>query len=130
MSKTTHFGYKTVTEEEKAGRVAGVFTSVADKYDVRGNIRFGVEVAQAAFDDETKIWRLTLGSGETLTARVLVSGQGALSIPALPKIYGLETFSGDAFHSGSFGPYRPSTRRLNAQCRVRGTYTQQPAARR
>ncbi|MCK0069397.1 MULTISPECIES: bifunctional demethylmenaquinone methyltransferase/2-methoxy-6-polyprenyl-1,4-benzoquinol methylase UbiE [Kordiimonas] len=31
---TTHFGYKTVREEEKAGLVKGVFNSVADKYDV------------------------------------------------------------------------------------------------
>ena len=32
--KTTHFGYQTVPEEEKAGRVQGVFNSVASRYDV------------------------------------------------------------------------------------------------
>lgn len=32
--KTTHFGFETVPEAEKAGRVQGVFTSVASKYDV------------------------------------------------------------------------------------------------
>ena len=32
--RTTHFGYETVPEAEKAGRVHGVFTSVASKYDV------------------------------------------------------------------------------------------------
>ncbi len=32
--KTTHFGYRTVAEEEKAGLVHGVFSSVASKYDV------------------------------------------------------------------------------------------------
>ncbi|QYX57111.1 bifunctional demethylmenaquinone methyltransferase/2-methoxy-6-polyprenyl-1,4-benzoquinol methylase UbiE [Roseovarius sp. SCSIO 43702] len=32
--KTTHFGYQTVPEGEKAGRVKGVFGSVASKYDV------------------------------------------------------------------------------------------------
>ena len=32
--KTTHFGNQTIPEEEKAGRVHGVFTSVASKYDV------------------------------------------------------------------------------------------------
>ena len=31
---TTHFGFETVAEGEKAGRVQGVFTSVAGKYDV------------------------------------------------------------------------------------------------
>ncbi|WP_417523452.1 bifunctional demethylmenaquinone methyltransferase/2-methoxy-6-polyprenyl-1,4-benzoquinol methylase UbiE [Marinovum sp.] len=32
--KTTHFGYQTVPETEKAGRVQGVFNSVASRYDV------------------------------------------------------------------------------------------------
>ena len=32
--RTTHFGYETIPEEDKAGRVRGVFSSVADKYDV------------------------------------------------------------------------------------------------
>lgn len=32
--RTTHFGFETVPEDEKAGRVHGVFTNVASKYDV------------------------------------------------------------------------------------------------
>jgi len=36
--KTTHFGYETVAEDEKAGRVQGVFTSVANKYDVMNDV--------------------------------------------------------------------------------------------
>lgn len=32
--KTTHFGFETVRESEKAGRVQGVFGSVASKYDI------------------------------------------------------------------------------------------------
>jgi len=34
----THFGFETVAEEEKAKRVAGVFTSVASKYDVMNDL--------------------------------------------------------------------------------------------
>jgi len=34
----THFGFETVAEEEKAKRVAGVFNSVADKYDVMNDL--------------------------------------------------------------------------------------------
>ena len=33
-NKTTHFGFKTVDERDKAGMVHGVFTNVASKYDV------------------------------------------------------------------------------------------------
>jgi demethylmenaquinone methyltransferase/2-methoxy-6-polyprenyl-1,4-benzoquinol methylase len=38
MGKTTHFGFETVAENEKATRVAGVFTSVAGKYDLMNDI--------------------------------------------------------------------------------------------
>jgi len=38
MSKTTHFGFETVDETEKASRVAGVFTSVASKYDIMNDL--------------------------------------------------------------------------------------------
>ncbi|MBB5722302.1 demethylmenaquinone methyltransferase/2-methoxy-6-polyprenyl-1,4-benzoquinol methylase [Loktanella ponticola] len=36
--KTTHFGFETVREDEKAGRVQGVFSSVASKYDVMNDV--------------------------------------------------------------------------------------------
>ncbi|CAG0943932.1 partial Ubiquinone/menaquinone biosynthesis C-methyltransferase UbiE, partial [Gammaproteobacteria bacterium] len=36
--KTTHFGYKQVDEAEKARHVAGVFDSVADKYDLMNDL--------------------------------------------------------------------------------------------
>lgn len=35
---TTHFGFETVPEAEKAGRVEGVFTSVASRYDVMNDV--------------------------------------------------------------------------------------------
>jgi len=34
----THFGYQTVDEDEKAGRVRGVFDSVASKYDLMNDV--------------------------------------------------------------------------------------------
>ncbi len=36
--KTTHFGFETVREADKAGRVQGVFNSVASKYDVMNDV--------------------------------------------------------------------------------------------
>ena len=38
FEKTTHFGYETVDAKEKAGRVAGVFHSVADNYDLMNDL--------------------------------------------------------------------------------------------
>ncbi|WP_300056697.1 bifunctional demethylmenaquinone methyltransferase/2-methoxy-6-polyprenyl-1,4-benzoquinol methylase UbiE [uncultured Roseobacter sp.] len=39
--KTTHFGYETVPEAEKAGRVQGVFSSVASRYDIMNDVMSG-----------------------------------------------------------------------------------------
>jgi len=38
MNNKTHFGFETVDEGEKAKRVAGVFSSVAQKYDVMNDL--------------------------------------------------------------------------------------------
>ena len=38
QDSTTHFGYQTVPESEKAGMVHGVFTRVASKYDVMNDL--------------------------------------------------------------------------------------------
>lgn len=38
QSKTTHFGFKTVDEDAKAGMVHGVFSRVASKYDVMNDL--------------------------------------------------------------------------------------------
>ncbi|GJP32369.1 hypothetical protein CLOM_g16965 [Closterium sp. NIES-68] len=40
-SKTTHFGNRAVSEDEKAGLVGGVFSSVANKYDVMNDVMSG-----------------------------------------------------------------------------------------
>jgi len=39
--RTTHFGFQTVAEDEKAGKVHGVFSNVASKYDVMNDVMSG-----------------------------------------------------------------------------------------
>jgi demethylmenaquinone methyltransferase/2-methoxy-6-polyprenyl-1,4-benzoquinol methylase len=50
MSKKTHFGYSQVDEEEKAGKVAGVFNRVAPSYDLMNDLMsLGLHRAWKAF---------------------------------------------------------------------------------
>ncbi len=63
------------------------------------HIRYGAEVAEAAWDDDHRLWRVRLVSGEQLTARVLVSAWGQLNRPSTKGIPGVESFAGDWFHS-------------------------------
>ncbi|MBW7925993.1 MAG: class I SAM-dependent methyltransferase, partial [Burkholderiaceae bacterium] len=40
-SSTTHFGFQQIDEREKANRVAGVFHSVAARYDLMNDLMSG-----------------------------------------------------------------------------------------
>jgi cation diffusion facilitator CzcD-associated flavoprotein CzcO len=71
----------------------------ADKYGVMPHMRFDAEVASAEFDDKSRLWHVTTKAGARVTARIVVSGIGALSIPAYPKVPGIEKFEGKTFHS-------------------------------
>lgn len=73
-----------------------------DKYDLRRFIRFESEVGEAVFDENENLWRVSTSRGDTLTARVIVSGIGGLSRPAYPRIPGLGRFQGRAFHSAEW----------------------------
>jgi cation diffusion facilitator CzcD-associated flavoprotein CzcO len=69
------------------------------KYRLRPRIRLNSEVLAAAFDEAAGLWRVTLGSGEVLSAQALVSACGQLNRPAIPPLPGIERFQGAAFHS-------------------------------
>ncbi|WP_271411894.1 flavin-containing monooxygenase [Pseudomonas sp. Q1-7] len=71
----------------------------ADKYGLRRYIRFGCEVAEAAFDADSGTWQVASRSGERFRARALVSACGQLNRPAWPRIAGLDGFKGELFHS-------------------------------
>jgi len=99
----------------------------AEKYGVRSRIQFGTQMVGLAYDEDACLWSVQLAKASevrrfmqerglkpgdalpvddpdmptirTVRARVVVSGMGALSTPAFPKVKGLESFKGHAFHS-------------------------------
>jgi cation diffusion facilitator CzcD-associated flavoprotein CzcO len=70
----------------------------AAEYGVVPHIRFGHAVTRATWDEDAQRWRIETSRG-LFTANVMVGAAGALSEPATPKLPGLETFEGEAFHS-------------------------------
>ena len=72
---------------------------VADRLDLRRDIRLGTRVERADHDDATNRWTLSLDDGSRLHATYLVSATGLLSRPVIPRIPGLETFAGPTYHS-------------------------------
>jgi cation diffusion facilitator CzcD-associated flavoprotein CzcO len=74
---------------------------VTDRYRLRDHIRFGVEVAGARWDADERRWHVSTSEGEYV-ARFLVAGIGALHIPNIPKLPGIERFAGETFHSAQW----------------------------
>jgi cation diffusion facilitator CzcD-associated flavoprotein CzcO len=70
-----------------------------DKYRLRPKIRFNTKVLGAAFDDNQNLWRITLDSGATISARFLVNASGVLTVPNFPDIDGVDCFGGITMHT-------------------------------
>ena len=86
QSRTTHFGFQQVPEDEKVGKVAGVFDSVATKYDVMNDImslgvhrlwkRFTLEISNVR--NGQRVLDLAGGTGDLaakISSRVGAQGQ-------------------------------------------------------
>ncbi|CDO34492.1 NAD(P)/FAD-dependent oxidoreductase [Novosphingobium sp. KN65.2] len=79
--------------------IHGYFEMVTDKYGIRDQIRFGCEVTAVDWDDATSSWTVTIASGETYVADVVIAASGVLHHPKLPEIEGLDSFGGKSFHT-------------------------------
>lgn len=72
---------------------------VADRLDLRKDIRLGARVESAVYDEDRNIWTVTFADGTSLTSKYLVSGMGVLSQPIWPDIPGIDTFQGRLVHA-------------------------------
>jgi cation diffusion facilitator CzcD-associated flavoprotein CzcO len=77
----------------------GYLNYVADKFDLRRHMQFGVSVTAARFDDEGDVWHLSLDDGRILRSRFVIMAIGLLSAPTWPRYEGMETFQGPSFHT-------------------------------
>src|SRR5690625_5152412 len=74
---------------------------IADEKQLRDYIEFGVEVSGARWDDTTQTWTVHTDQG-SYECRVLVAGVGALHIPNIPHVEGVDSFNGPQFHSANW----------------------------
>ena len=72
---------------------------VAEKFGLRAHMQFNARVARMVWDEAARLWHIHLVSGQTYTARFVITGLGVLSIPAFPSYPGMDDFQGQSFHS-------------------------------
>ena len=79
---------------------------VADKFDLRPNIRFRSRVATAQYQEATRTWDIALDEGTKFRSRFMITAIGVLSAPVMPRIEGVDQFKGQSFHTARW-PHEP-----------------------
>lgn len=70
----------------------------AEQYAVMPHVRFGHEVLSAQWSDTTDCWTVATTQGE-FCARFVIMACGPMHEPVFPKVKGIDSFSGEIFHS-------------------------------
>jgi cation diffusion facilitator CzcD-associated flavoprotein CzcO/acetyl esterase/lipase len=73
---------------------------VADRYDLRRDIRFGTRVTAATWDQDAGRWRLSTDRGAAVSCRFYIMATGCLSTPKPPEIDGIGDFKGEVYFTG------------------------------
>jgi cation diffusion facilitator CzcD-associated flavoprotein CzcO/acetyl esterase/lipase len=79
---------------------------VADRYDLRRDIRFSTNVTKAEWDEAAQRWLLTTDAGTSVSCRYYIMATGCLSAPKAPEIEGAASFAGEVYTTGRW-PHQP-----------------------
>ena len=72
--------------------------NTAEKFGIADRVRLQHELLEARWVDAQKLWRLQTNVGVYWTQFVIMAS-GPMHVPVLPKIKGMDTFTGMHFHS-------------------------------
>jgi cation diffusion facilitator CzcD-associated flavoprotein CzcO len=75
---------------------------VAERFDLYRSMQFGTRVTAAYYNEGSGRWDVKTDRGEQVRAQYFISAVGCLSAANLPKIPGLESFTGDWYHTGAY----------------------------
>ena len=79
---------------------------VAERFDLRRDMRFNCRVVSARYDEEANRWLVETDGGEQYSVTYLVAAVGCLSSANIPQIPGLAEFGGKWYHTGNW-PHEP-----------------------
>jgi len=70
---------------------------VADRYDLRKDIRFSTHAEKASWNEEEQYWNVTTDKGDSLTSQFYVMATGCLSMPKETDVPGVKKFKGPTY---------------------------------
>jgi cation diffusion facilitator CzcD-associated flavoprotein CzcO len=73
---------------------------VADRFDLRRDIRFDTRVSALTYDEAGSRWTVRTAAGEETTAQFVIMATGCLSSANVPEFPGLGAFAGETYHTG------------------------------
>jgi cation diffusion facilitator CzcD-associated flavoprotein CzcO len=73
---------------------------VADKFDLRRDIRFHSRVTSAVYDEPAHCWQIHTEDGHRARAQFLITAVGLLSAYYIPDFEGIDSFKGVWCHTG------------------------------
>jgi cyclohexanone monooxygenase len=73
---------------------------VADRLDLRCDMRFETRVTGAVFNEATNRWTVRTDRGDTVSAKYTIMATGCLSAARIPDFPGLDSFKGKTYHTG------------------------------
>lgn len=75
---------------------------VADKLDLKKDIRFETRVTSADYDEASARWAIATEHGERVRAKFFVMATGCLSSARVPDFPGISDFQGESHHTGDW----------------------------
>jgi len=75
---------------------------VADRFDLRCDIRFKTSVESLVFDETIGRWEVRTDQGHCISSRFCIMATGCLSTTNTPNLEGLNYFKGKWYHTGNW----------------------------
>ncbi|RJF92354.1 flavin-containing monooxygenase [Noviherbaspirillum saxi] len=92
-------GYVPVEKYSRGPEIFEHSRAIGRKYDLYRRARFGTEVKELRWDDDSALWVVSTNRGDTICARFVCMSTGPLQRPKLPNIPGITSFEGHSFHT-------------------------------
>ena len=98
LEQEWHWSERFATQPE----ILAYINHVADRFDLRREIRFETQVTAMRFDDLSGLWHVQTSRGAPVVARFCIMASGMLSAARVPDLPGLSDFAGQVLHTGSW----------------------------